>query len=345
MYIQKTSSISAQETFSGDFISKVKSIVGNKYQAIEPSYKGLIRPALLRRMGKSIRMGIGAGLPILQDSTDVDGIILGSSEGGLEDCIKFLNQIITYDEGSLTPTNFVQSTPNALAGSLALHTKNKGYNTTHVHKGLAFENALLDAIMLFEEHKAKTLLVGNVEEISEYNFNIETLAGQFKIEETSSENLLASNTKGTVCGEGSTMFLLSSEKGNAVSEIIDINHISFPEKNEIPSFIDAFLAKNNFNKNDIDTLVIGKSGDSRNDDFYDLVCNLEFNNTNIFTYKNLVGEYPTSSAFALYFSNALCEGKEAPKESIVKQDKEVKNILIYNHYKGEQHGLILVSKV
>ena len=66
----------------------------------------------------------------------------------MEDCIKFLNQIIDYEEGLLTPGNFVQSTPNAIAAQLGLMTANKGYNITHVHRGLSFENALLDTILM-----------------------------------------------------------------------------------------------------------------------------------------------------------------------------------------------------
>ena len=62
----------------------------------------------------------------------------------MEDCIKFLNQIVEYKEGLLTPANFVQSTSNAAAAQIALVTKNHQYNITHVHRGLAFENALMD---------------------------------------------------------------------------------------------------------------------------------------------------------------------------------------------------------
>ena len=100
---------------------------------------------ILRRMGKAVRIGVGAALPLLDGSSNPDGILIGSANGGMEDCIKFLNQVMEYDEGRLTPTNFVQSTPNAIAAQIGLATLNKGYNITHVHRGLAFENALLDA--------------------------------------------------------------------------------------------------------------------------------------------------------------------------------------------------------
>ncbi|MCG8580375.1 MAG: beta-ketoacyl synthase chain length factor [Bacteroidales bacterium] len=344
MYILRTSCISPQKTHDGSYVQETVSYTGNKYNAIEPDYKGLIRPAQLRRMGKSIRMGIGAGLPLLKTIEKVDGIILASSEGGLEDCIKFLNQIENYNEGALTPTNFVQSTPNALAGSLALMGGCKAYNMTHVHRGLAFENALLDAILLFEEHKAETLLLGNVEEISEYNFNIETLAGQFKEEETSSHNLLSSQTPGTVCGEGSSMFLLSDKPDNAIAELTDVAQICFPSKEDMIKHINTFLDKNALKPDDIDTIVIGKNGDSKTDFWYDYVCDTLFDSQNKYYFKNLVGEYATSMAFGVFLASEILDGREVPEETVIRKSGVARNILIYNHYKGQQHGMVLLRK-
>ncbi|RZM12149.1 MAG: hypothetical protein EOO88_45975 [Pedobacter sp.] len=124
-------------------------------------------------MGKAVRMGVGAAMPLLQHQEAVDGIIIGTANGGMEDCIKFLNQVIDYDEGLLTPGNFVQSTPNAVAGQLGLMTKNQCYNITHVHRGLSFEMALIDAMMQVKENPGKQYLLGSVDEISDYNFNID----------------------------------------------------------------------------------------------------------------------------------------------------------------------------
>ena len=78
-------------------------------------------------MGKAVRMGLGASIPLLQNNNEpLSGIIIGTAMGGMEDCINFLNQVIDYNEGMLTPTNFVQSTPNAIASQLGLLSNNKG---------------------------------------------------------------------------------------------------------------------------------------------------------------------------------------------------------------------------
>src|SRR5947199_9689893 len=116
----------------------------------EPEYPG-IPPGVKRRMGKSVRMAVGAALPVLEKFPKPDGIIIATANGGMEDCIKFLNQIIEFNEGLLTPGSFVQSTSNAAAAQIALLTKNHHYNITHVHRGLAFESALMDIMMSLKE--------------------------------------------------------------------------------------------------------------------------------------------------------------------------------------------------
>lgn len=106
--------------------------VNNQLKAVEPGYEG-IPGNMLRRMSKSVRMGIGAALPLLKYSPD--GILIGTGYGGMEDSVRFLNQIIGYDEGILTPGTFVQSTANAIASQLGLLHHNRGYNITYVSRG------------------------------------------------------------------------------------------------------------------------------------------------------------------------------------------------------------------
>lgn len=319
---------------------------GNRYQAIEPDYKGIISGGLLRRMGKAVRMGVGAGLPLLNKHSDVGGIILGTANGGLEDCLKFLNQIVDYEEGTLTPTNFVQSTPNAIAGSLALMNSNTHYNITHVNNGLAFESAILDGLMRLQEGAAHKVLIGNVEEISDYNYNIDFLSGSFKLEEVSSIELLHSNTPGSVCGEGSAMFMMASERpAHPCLRLLDVLQMTYPGRDSIVDRLTNFLTQHHLQISDIDTLILGISGDNRHDDWYTEIENKMSENCQVMTYKNLVGDYPTVSAFALWLTVKLAAGKSLPTE-ILKNKKSVhkpKNILIYNHNKGIQHGMILLT--
>jgi 3-oxoacyl-(acyl-carrier-protein) synthase len=347
MYITDSACISPQRTFENAFFEgDVKVHLGDRYVAIEPDYGQLIPAGLLRRMGKAVRMGVGAGLPLIRRS-EVDGIILGTANGGLEDCLKFLNQIVDYNEGTLTPTNFVQSTPNAVAGNLALMSKTTGYNTTHVHKGLAFESALLDAILLFEEKRAKSLLVGSVEEISDYNHNIDFLSGAFKTGDISSETLFQMDSPGSVNGEGSTMFILEpANSQNARAQIMDVYQTSYLQESDLSEQIGYFLDRNRLDISDIDTLILGISGDNRTDHWYTKLQTEFFPASNTFTYKNMVGDYPTASAFAVWLAVELLSGKSVPEQCVYNKQAfgKPENVLIYNHYKAEQHGMILLRR-
>ncbi|MGL1885589.1 MAG: beta-ketoacyl synthase chain length factor, partial [Reichenbachiella sp.] len=234
MYIKSAIAISPQSTIEGTFFdSAIKEFVGNKYEAQEPPYGDLIPRSLLRRMNKAVRMGVGAGLMAVKNQKPQDGIVLGTAYGGIDDSFKFLHQILEYEEGTLTPTNFVQSTPNAVAGSLAMMTKNTGYNITHVNYGLAFEAALLDAMMLFEEKKANSLLVGSLEELSGHNFNMDEQAGWFKNSQIDSKNLLSSGTKGSVRGEGSSMFVMDNNPQDALAQVLEVKQFNNISQDEL----------------------------------------------------------------------------------------------------------------
>lgn len=349
MYIKDLSCISPQKTYDDSFLNgEVTLHQGNRYIAQESSYGTLIPGGLLRRMGKAVRMGIGAGLPLINDSKELAGIILSTCNGGLEDCLKFLNQIVEYDEGTLTPTNFVQSTPNSVAGNLALMSKTTSYNNTHVHKGLAFECALLDAFLLFEEQKVSSILLGGVDEISDYNYNIDVLNHYFKKEETTSENLLSSGTPGTVCGEGSTMFLVEREKTtDSLAQIVDVDQVTFPKGAQLNNTILDFLKRNKLKPQNIDTLILGLSGDSRYDFIYQKVQSEIFPESQSYCFKNLVGDYPTASSFGVWMGTQILQGKKLASQIVKESDNVVKpcNVLIYNHYQGVQHGLILMRAI
>lgn len=346
MYIKDLSCISPQPTYDPVFPgNEAVEHHGTRYLAMEPSYQNLIPAGLLRRMGKAVRMGVGAGLPLLRANADLDGIVLATANGGLEDCLRFLNQIVDYEEGTLTPTNFVQSTPNAVAGNLALLSKNTGYNITHVNKGLAFESALLDALMLLEEGKAQSLLLGSIEEISDYNYNIDHLIGLFKEEEITSDQLLTSTTKGTVCGEGAAMFVVETTKSDDSSiQIQDVGQISYADKQGLLEYLNVFLERNKLSLTEIDAVLLGRNGDIRSDHWYDLLNETLNESTACYTFKNLVGDYPTASSFALWLGARILNGEAIPSEACYKKtEQKVKNILIYNHHKGVQHGFILLS--
>ena len=285
---------------------------GNQLKAVEPGYEG-IPGNMLRRMSKSVRMGIGAALPLLKYSPD--GILIGTGYGGMEDSVRFLNQIIGYNEGILTPGTFVQSTANAIASQLGLLHHNRGYNITYVSRGLSFESALLDAAMLVREHPGSSWLVGGVDEISDHHYRFECAEGWYK--------------EGVAAGEGAAAFLLNDRPAGALARISKIV-LRGGEDEEVlrlalTGILDGYPP---------DLLLSGENGDSRARNWYRIAESLMGPDTGIMRFKNLCGEYPTASAFALWLA---CNLPGALPER--------RRILIYNNYKLTQHSLILLERI
>jgi hypothetical protein len=294
-------------------------------------------------MGKAVRMGVGAALPIVKKHPDIDGIIIGTANGGMEDCIKFLNQIIDYEEGMLTPGNFVQSTPNAIAAQLGLMTANKGYNITHVHRGLSFENALLDAMMMLDTHSGAGYLVGAVDEISTYNYNIDYLDGWYKSRLQPGISLYDSDTAGSIAGEGAAMFLFSNNSKNAIAQIVDVQTIHTTDGVTLKEKLLQILRKNALGIRDIDLLISGENGDNRLLKYYTEIESIFSDATAVIRYKHLSGEFPTSSAVGAWLA---CNADNLPSHMFKSRHTKIStgNILIYNNYKGVQHAFILISK-
>jgi Beta-ketoacyl synthase, N-terminal domain len=344
-YIHQSNCISHQQTLGQIDWDELKLSKDNQLHAIEPKYHG-IAPGHLRRMGKAARMGVGAGLPLLLENK-VDGILIGTSNGGQEDSMKFLDQIMEYDEGRLTPTNFVQSTYNAIAGQLAMITENKGYNITHVHRGLAFEAAALDAAMLLMENPEKTYLIGGVDEISVRNYRTESLAGWYKEENVLNRDLFDSSSIGTLPGEGAAMFLVNNKRHGAASEVVALKLLNTDDENVIVAQLELFLQQNLPAGQSIDLLLSGESGDNRFTHFYTACEPLMNEQATIARFKHVTGEFQTASALGLWLASQILQQQVLPAYMIKRKGElsEFKHVLFYNNFKGTQHSFTLLQKV
>ena len=340
-YIHQMSCISPQQTFSNIHLETVNDAQENQMKVIEPSYKD-IPSGILRRMGKAVRIAVGAALPIIKQQ--LDGIIIGTANGGMEDCIKFLNQIVDYNEGMLTPGNFVQSTANSVAAQLGLTQLNNGYNTTHVHLGWAFENALLDVSMLINEYPENNYLVGSVDEISNYNVNINFLDGWYKTTHVSNQDLYKTHSNGSIAGEGAAMFTVNLKAESALAKVDAIHIFRTENETTVKEQLDIFFAKNNVQNLEIELLISGENGDARLSKYYNTIENAFEPNVSVARYKHLIGEYPTSSSFALWLACHILHVQNVPQSILKKnQKKTYKKCLLYNTGRGDQHSFILVS--
>lgn len=344
LYIRDISGVSPQGEFS-EGNETLKLSVENKLKAVDPSFEG-IPPNALRRMGKAVRMSVGAALPLFKKTKELNGIIIGTANGGMEDCIRFMNQIVDYDEGMLTPANFVQSTPNGLAAQLGLMQRNKGYNITHSHRGLSFENALIDAQMLLEADPEHSYLLGAADEISTYNYNVDFLEGWYKKESLLNTELHNSDTEGSLAGEGAVMLIVSGLKTNACAKVSAVKTLHTEDKEvvkeELKRFLDAHLKNGT-----ADLLITGENGDSRFLPYYEAAETLVSPETGVLRFKHLCGEFPTASSQGLALACYILRSGKIPASTVKKKvaGGSVKNILIFNNYKGAQHSFMLVSLV
>jgi hypothetical protein len=345
LYVHQSSCISPQQTFAARDLDSLYPAVNNAFRIIEPSYEG-IPTGILRRMGKAVRMGTGAALPLLRNrQTLVDGIIIGTANGGMEDCIKFLNQIIEYNEGMLTPTNFVQSTTNAIASQIGLMTSNRNYNITHVQRGLAFENALLDAAMLAADHKEHTFLVGGVDEISAYNYNIDLLDGWFKQETVTGGDLYTYDSPGSIAGEGCAMFLVNSNPEGAIACIKAVDIIHSVDPQFVEAACERFLL-NQLGDQKPAVFMSGEDGDNRLASFYRGCESKMGAQTSILRFKHMTGEYATVSAVAAWIACHVIESGHIPTHMVKRSGGGfTNNVLIYNCHKEQQHSFILLEAV
>jgi 3-oxoacyl-(acyl-carrier-protein) synthase len=350
-YIRSASSISPQNTFGkSSFLAEPVPHTGNCLTSMEPDYTKFIDPKSLRRMSRIIKMGVAAAMECLQKAgvQTPDAIVTGTAYGCLEDTEIFLTRMVENKEELLSPTAFIQSTHNTVGAQIALLLKCHQYNNTFVHRGFSFESALLDAMMLLEENKTHQVLVGGLDEITSTSYAILSRLGIYKQEPVSSLNMLKAKRKGTIAGEGTAFFLLANDpSGNDLARLDAMDTFYKPADDaETKKNISSFLVAQGVDINGVDLVITGRNGDERTDRVYNQSTPAIFGDRALIRYKQLCGEYPTSTAFALWLAAGILKNGFVPdwiSEDQPLPVKTIKRILIYNHYQNIHHSLFLVS--
>jgi len=358
IYINGLGNVSPQNTTNpDDFLDEPLSYETNLLKCLDPGYKEFIPSDMLRRMGRIIKMGVAASKICLRnagqslpDGTFIapDAIITGTGMGCLEDTGKFLTSMINNQEELLTPTSFIQSTHNTVAGQIALLIKCYGYNFTYVHRGFSFESALMDAIIQIKTGEVSNVLAGASDEITSHSFAIMERMGHWKQKPFHSLNLLKDTQRGTIAGEGASFFFLENQKKqHTYAELKGITTLLTPASvAEAGQKCAQFLAKHELTFHDIDLLVPGFNGDIRFDTVYNEFIADCFPATPLACFKHLCGEYHTATAFALWLASLVIEKQRVPAVALYRGEPSlpINNVLIYNHYRNIEHAFILVSK-
>ncbi len=348
-YIRGTGCISPQMTFDNSvFLNNIKPLEAPFARCEEPNYKEFIQPMQLRRMGRILKMGVtAAGICLKEAGVEVpDAIITGTGLGLVQDTEKFLTSILENDEKFLTPTSFIQSTHNTVGAHIAVMLNCNNYNFTYVHSNISFESALLDSLMQLEENPEKNILLGGLDEMTETYFKITHKAGMWCKYIHQSERSGTVNPENVITGEGAAYFLLTGkESPDNYARFIDTTTFFKPSNTEvIESRIKEFIEKNQLSLKDIDLVILGQQ-DQEGDFIFRKLRNGIFKETSQAWYKHLCGEYYTSSAFAVWMGANILKRQFIPPEALLnaKPGQNIKNILIYNHFRNIHHSMILLS--
>lgn len=353
LYIHAASCISPQPTFGLQGTDMVLTpATENNYRCLQPDFTKYINPVAIRRMSRALKIGYTAAIDCLQQQPAriPDAITIGTGKGCMADTEQFLHSIRDYRETSLNATPFIHSTYNQLNGMIALNRKISSYNMTYVHRAFSFEHALLDAALLFGEGEARHVLSGAFDEMTDEHFAVKKQWGYWKDEAVDSLQLLGSNGRGTIAGEGAAFYLLGRDKpeGSAVA-IRAIQTLYRATAAEVNECMASMLSGLQLTPQDIDLVLSGENGDSTYREAYREVTGV-FGAGKLAYYKHLCGEYDTATSFGMWLAQHVLRQQELPAylhhpaSPALAAQRPLRHVLLYNNYFGCNQSLMLLSR-
>jgi len=351
-FITSSGIISPQPTFDGaGFPVTIHEVIADRLLCIEPDYKELINPLQLRRMPRILKMGLAASRLCLNRAGGLnpDAIIVGTGLGCLDNLEKFLIEVLDTGEKITSVIPFINSTHNAVAAQVAMQHKNHGYNMTYCHRGFSFESALIDALMHMNENPEVNVLVGGIDECTDDFVHIHGHLHYWK-KPVSNLKLYDQPSGGTLAGEGSAFFMLSSEpRHHKACFVKDVHTFLTGTENgydRVTNELEWFLNHAGISREQIDVVLTGMNGDTEMDAIYHSLSRDYFiRGTGITRYKHLCGEYYTSSAFAVWLGDLILREQTIPPVVVhtAPFNKSYRNLLICNHIRNKEYALILMG--
>jgi len=316
MYISAASTISHHPTFRNKGFSSQLQELDSSSELIRPDYSDYIPAMERRRMSDVQKMSIACSLDCMQQAgiDQPDAIIVGTSMGCCVNIRSFLDKILSANGGPLSPTSFIVSTHNTVAGQIALLLKNHGYNMTHTQNSLSFEQALMDAMLGIKEG-FQHVLVGGADEEEESLYNMHARLNNEKLHLVS----------------GASFFILSGEKDNTEGvKLVDAG--SYGLINSITNCIDQFLLSNGQTAEGIGLVLYAVN----DEESMTAVKNL-FREEQLLDYQKFAGTSYTNSAFAMHYGIDMLLKGDNPGL------RENRKIMICNNLIPENLGLILLA--
>lgn len=251
--------------------------------------------------------------------SSVDGVVIGSGLGAVENTEKFLKDLVCSGEELLKPSYFMQSTHNAIASTIGIYLKCNGYNSTYCQKGVSFESAVLDAFLTLKQSENKKFFVGGFDEVSSSYYQI-----------LKKSNYLLDEYANANCG-----FVISNIKtSDSLCKIAYCSMIYTKDLSKLNREFNLVLEKSDIDSKAIDCVIVGKFNNPINDDFVDLaINNLGLNNIKQINFSQEYKECYSASSYGMYMAN-----------QIFKEQKDINNILLYRHFRGKNHSFILLQR-
>jgi 3-oxoacyl-[acyl-carrier-protein] synthase II len=348
-YVNGIGLISPQQTFDEhDFLEDVVDYQHTVLSCITPDFKQFINPIQLRRLSRIQRIGLTAAA-IAVKGTQPDlmlGVVTATGEGSSAGKGAFISEVLLQEEKQITPTGFVQSSYNNLAGLVAMTYRMMGYNNNFVSGGVAFETALQDAMLQLIGCSSQEILVGSYDESHLPHLELDNRTGHYKREDGSSLLLFSRLTSGTLWGESACFFRLSMQATETTWCSLGEPLVVYrPEALDIVDELNSFLVDNETDISSIDVLVSGASGDA-NADKQILQIEHALASVTLCRFKHLCGEYFTSTSFAVWLAASLLKRNKVPASTCfnsVRPAHPIKKVLVANHYRGRSVTFILLK--
>lgn len=320
LYILSSACVSPLDVYSQELsFSSDHKDENDCLKVVEPHYKEFLDLNIIRRVAKYTKIGLYAALKTINDFGSPDAIIVGTGVGGFLHSEKFIFEMDENSEKNLSPNFFFQSLHSSLSGNISIISKCKGYNITYVNRGTSFESTLMDAALHLKNSPSKKILIGTSDEITE---NYSLIVKQSKYFDTEIYKL----------GEGAAFMLVTGEKIDNCPFITAFETFYKTQKTELNKNIEKTLQGLNLTINEIDLLI------SDQNVYSEIAISDEIP---VIFYKNFVGEYPTSSSFAVWLASYVLKEQRIPKVFEINEKLKFKNILVVNQFKSNFSIIVL----
>ena len=345
VYIQSATQISVQNPLTDEWFESPLYHNAKRVLSTDPNFADDLSPIMSRRMCSLLKRAIVTSRLTLQKASVEmpDAIITGTGLGCVENTEKFLYSIWENEEKFLQPSYFMQSTHNIISAAIAIDLKCHGYNNTYVHRGASFENAVLDAIIQFRQHRIRTALVGGYDELTPDYYIFFDRIGIWDFSKSDP------SLPKTICfaGEAAVSMLLCSVKNEqTLCELNGVEIMYRPTMGQLQKSLDSLLSQAGCSLSEIDAVEVGTNSNPANDMVYEDVVPQLFGNLPVMRYKHLFGQSFISPALGIYVA-AICLQKQRIPTHLLTRDEAinpVKRILLYNHYQNKSHTLALLSR-